>query len=85
MSLKLAVLPDRKPVKLTISVSPGLFEALTDYASIYARTYNQDEPPEALAPHMLEAFLASDSGFKKARRALHANQKEKPHGDHRNI
>ena len=76
MALKLSPLPDRTPVRLTLSISPELAAALSDYARIYASTYGRSEKPETLAPHMLEAFLASDSGFKRARRTLQSQQSE---------
>ena len=72
--LKLARLPDRTPVKLTIVVSPDLFRALGDYAAIYNETYGQKEPVTELVPHMLGAFLASDRGFAKAREQLGSNK-----------
>ena len=72
MSLRIAQLPDRTPVKLTVSVDPDLASALTDYAAIYAETYGAEEKPETLVPAMLEMFLSSDAGFKRARKALHA-------------
>ncbi len=37
--LKLGNLPDRTPVKITITVSPDLSQALRDYAAIYRTTY----------------------------------------------
>ena len=73
MSLRLGQLPDRTPVKLTVSVDPDLASALTDYAAIYAETYGAEEKPETLVPAMLDMFLSSDAGFKRARKALHAN------------
>ncbi|MAB10773.1 DUF2274 domain-containing protein [Hyphomonas sp.] len=72
MSLRIGQLPDRTPVKLTVSVDPDLASALTDYAAIYAETYGAEEKPETLVPAMLEMFLSSDAGFKRARKALHA-------------
>lgn len=66
--LKLPKLPDRTPVKLTISVMPDLHRALGDYAAIYNETYGQDEPLAELVPHMLAAFLIGDRGFAKARK-----------------
>lgn len=68
--LKLAKLPDRTPVKLTITVTPELHQALSDYAAIYNESYGQAEPLAELVPHMLAAFLASDRGFAKARERL---------------
>lgn len=70
VDLKLAKLPDRTPVKLTITVTPELHQALSDYAAIYNQTYGESEPIAELVPHMLVAFLASDRGFAKARAGL---------------
>ena len=73
MTLRLDRLPDRTPVRISLSVDPELASALSDYAEIYRQTYGAEEKPEALIPAMIESFLASDAGFKRARRALHAN------------
>jgi len=72
MSLRLKKLPDTTPVRMTIAAEPILAEALSDYAKIYSQTYGTEEKPEALIPAMLETFLGSDAGFKRARRALNA-------------
>ena len=72
MTLRLGQLPDRTPVRMSLSVEPELASALSDYAEIYHQTYGAEEKPEALIPAMLENFLGSDAGFKRARRALHA-------------
>lgn len=66
--LKLAKLPDRTPVKITITVSPELNNALQVYAELYRETYGAAEPVPELIPYMLEGFLAADRGFAKARR-----------------
>ncbi|WP_395398211.1 DUF2274 domain-containing protein [Novosphingobium sp. BL-8A] len=65
--LKLPVLPDRTPVKLSIHIVPELAEALQDYAKLYASTYGREEPVSVLVPAMLEAFLSSDRSFVRAR------------------
>jgi hypothetical protein len=75
MSLKLGRLPDRTPVRLTVALDPDLASAIMDYAAIYQQAYGEEEKPETLIPAMLEMFLASDAGFKRARKALHANAK----------
>ncbi len=67
--LKLPQLPDRNPVKLSISVMPDLHQALNDYAALYASSYGREEPIAELIPAMLSAFLESDRGFIKARAA----------------
>lgn len=74
MSLRLAKLPDRTPVRMSLSVDPDLAAALHDYATIYGQTYGSSEKAETLIPAMLEAFLGSDAGFKRARRALNGNE-----------
>jgi len=73
MTLRLGQLPDRTPVRMNLSVDPELASALSDYAEIYRQTYGAEEKLEALIPAMIESFLASDAGFKRARRALHSN------------
>jgi len=73
MTLRLDRLPDRTPGRMSLSVDPELASALSDYAEIYRQTYGAEEKPETLIPAMIESFLASDAGFKRARRALHGN------------
>lgn len=68
--LKLARIPDRTPVKLTMTIMPDLHQALSDYARIYADTYGREEPVTELIPAILSAFLESDRGFARARDAL---------------
>ena len=70
--LKLTQLPDRIPVKLTITLQPELKKALDDYAALYARTYGAQEPVAELVPFMLESFLKADAGFRKGRKELEA-------------
>ena len=71
MTLRLAPIPDRTPAKLTLALDPETHAALTDYAAIYQQVYGNEERAETLAAAMIETFLASDAGFKRARRALH--------------
>ena len=66
--LRLARLPDRTPVKITISVPPDLSEALRDYAELYRETYGEAEPVQELIPAMLASFLESDRLFARQRR-----------------
>ena len=67
--LKLAKLPDRTPVKITITVMPDLNRALADYAALYRETYGEKADVTDLIPFMLDAFLASDRTFAKSRKA----------------
>lgn len=66
--LKLARLPDRTPVKITVTLPPDLNLALRQYAEIYRATYGQAESVAELIPFMLGAFLDSDRAFAKARK-----------------
>lgn len=65
--LKLAKLPDRTPIKLTITISPDLLAALQSYAAVYANTYGIEEPVGELVPAMLASFLEGDREFARAR------------------
>ena len=64
--LRIAKLPDRTPVKLTIAILPELNDALAHYATIYSETYEQSDPVVDLIPYMLTAFLESDRGFQRS-------------------
>jgi hypothetical protein len=66
--LKLAKLPDRTPVKITITLPSELNHALRQYAGIYRATYGEAESVADLIPFMLTSFLESDRGFAKARK-----------------
>jgi len=68
VGLKLAKLPDRTPIKMTISVPPELNSSLVAYAEAYRNTYQVPEKISDLIPAMLESFLASDRAFTKARK-----------------
>jgi hypothetical protein len=68
--LKLAKLPDRVPVKLTITVQPDLAQALREYAAVYRAAYGEAESVEELVPFMLASFLEGDRGFAKARKEV---------------
>lgn len=66
--IKLARLPDRTPIKITIAVPPELHQALEDYGRVYAEIYEQAEPISELIPAMLASFLEGDKGFARRRR-----------------
>jgi hypothetical protein len=68
VELRIAKLPDRTPIKLTISVMPDLHDALQDYAKLYAETYGRADAMVDLIPAMLAAFLEGDREFQKARK-----------------
>lgn len=70
MELKLAKLPDRTPVKITISVRPDLHTMLCRYSEFYRESYGEEESVAELIPFMLQAFMEADRGFAKALKAL---------------
>lgn len=65
--LKLGRLPDRTPVKLTVTITPDLHLMLQQYAALYAEAYGREEAITELVPAMLVAFLESDRGFARGR------------------
>ena len=73
MNLRLAKLAGRTPIRLTLAIDPDTAAALQDYAAVYQETYGEAERSETLAAAMIEMFLASDAGFRRARKALPTN------------
>lgn len=69
-ALRIGKLPDLTPVKMTISVDPETHLMLEDYARIYSENYGDSVKPSALVPAMIAGFLATDNGFKRARKTL---------------
>jgi len=69
-TLKLAKIVTHKPVKISLSVPHDLNADLEAYAKVYKQAHGEEQSVGSLMPYMLSAFLASDSGFKKAKREL---------------
>ena len=67
-ALKLAKLPDRTPIKMTIGILPELHVRLEAYAQLYAESYGAAEQIADLIPAMLTLFLDSDREFANAAR-----------------
>lgn len=63
--LRLGPLPRQEVTKLTFACSASLKVELDRYAVLHAQTYGEAVDAAALIPHMLEAFMARDRGFKK--------------------
>jgi hypothetical protein len=77
--LKLGKLPDRTPVKISVTLAQELNSALRDYAAVYRDTYGESESIADLIPFMLQAFLKTDKSFAKARKGRPpVASKEKP-------
>lgn len=66
--IKLGKLPDRTPVKLTITLGAELHQTLKEYADLYQATYGTAEQVVDLIPFMLEAFVQTDKGFNRGGR-----------------
>jgi len=66
-NLKLGRLPKQGTVRITIALSEPLKEELDRYAAEHSKLY---EPVEtaALIPHMLEAFIRTDRGWRSRRK-----------------
>ena len=71
--LKLSVIKDDKPVKLTVELSAEAHRDLLAYSEVLARETGQSviEPTKLIAP-MLARFMATDRVFAKIRRATHS-------------
>lgn len=67
--LRLGPLPKTESVKVTFACPVVLKAALDRYAALHAQTYGEAVDATTLIPHMLEAFMARDRGFKRAGRA----------------
>jgi hypothetical protein len=73
--LKLAALPDDKPVKHTVTLSGAVHRDLLAYAELMGR--DQASGPveiEKLIPRMIERFMATDRGFALARKTPKSTQ-----------
>ena len=68
--LKIAALPDDKPVKVTVELPAAVHRDLVAYAEILGREGGQPirDPVKLIAP-MLTRFMATDRAFAKARRS----------------
>lgn len=62
--LRLGPLPKTDMVKMTIALTATLKAELDRYAALHAQTYGEPVNAATLIPHMLEAFMARDRGFK---------------------
>ena len=73
--LRLGPLPKTESVKLTFACPASLKADLDHYAALHAQTYGESVDAVTLIPHMLEAFMAGDRGFKKREASKPVSQK----------
>ncbi|MCY1290199.1 hypothetical protein D9M69_422370 [compost metagenome] len=64
--LRLGPLPKTEYLKVTFSCPASLKADLERYAALHSHTYGEAVDALALIPHMLEAFMARDRGFRKS-------------------
>lgn len=62
--LRLGPLPKTESTKLSFACSVGLKAELDRYAALHAQVYGEMVDAATLIPHMLEAFMAGDRGFR---------------------
>jgi hypothetical protein len=67
--LKLGVVPDDKPVKLSVELPAAVHRDLAAYAEALSRETGQPHEPTKLIAPMLARFMATDRAFAKTRRS----------------
>lgn len=72
--LRLGPLPKIESVKVTFTCTVVLKAELERYAAIHAQSYGEPVDALVLIPHMLEAFMARDRGFKRESAQKEAKQ-----------
>lgn len=76
--LRLGPLPKTESLKLTFACPAGLKADLDRYAVLHAQTYGETVDATTLIPHMLEAFIAGDRGFRKGAAVAKASPSKPP-------
>lgn len=74
--LRLGPLPRQEVTKLTFACPVGLRADLDRYAALHAQAYGEAVDAAALIPHMLEAFMTGDRGFRRRTTAKPASPKQ---------
>ncbi len=64
--LRLGPLPKTEGVKVTFACPVALKADLGRYAAVHAQTDGETVDAATLIPHMLEAFMAADRGFRRS-------------------
>ncbi len=70
--LRLGLIADEKPVKLTVELSAAVHRDLLAYAEALGRETGQTFEPARLVAPMLARFMSADRAFAKARRVPRA-------------
>ena len=72
--LKLGVIADERPVRMTLELPAALHRELVADAEVLGHETGQRTDPARLIAPMISRFIASDRAFAKARRAVPAAQ-----------
>lgn len=80
--LKLGLIADEKPVKVTIELTAATYRDLLAYADTLAYQTGQPVEPAQLIAPMVSRFMAADRGFTRARRSGDHPKQEQLQGDH---
>jgi hypothetical protein len=73
MKLKLSVIPDDKPVRLTLELPAAVHRDLVAYAEALSRQTGQKPEPAKLVAPMLARFMATDRAFTRLQRDKRAS------------
>lgn len=65
--LRLGPLPRTDSIRLTITLGSELKADLDRYAALHSQAWGQPVDASALIPHMLEAFIERDRGFRRSK------------------
>ena len=76
--LRLGPLPKTESMKLTFVCPASLRADLDRYAALHAQTYGEAVDAMTLIPHMLEAFMAGDRGFRKGQLKVEEPMNRRP-------
>jgi hypothetical protein len=74
--LKIAALPDDKPVKISAELPANVHRDLLAYADLIAQQGGQAVDPAKLIAPMLTRFMATDRAFSKSRRQAQRSDKD---------
>lgn len=73
MKLKIGPLPNPEKVKILVQVSVELKQSLDQYAELHSQLSGRTVDAATLIPHMLQAFIDRDRGFRSLRKARQGN------------
>jgi len=73
--LRLGPLPKTQAVKLTFTCPTSLKADLDRYTTLHGQTHGETVDAVTLIPHMLDAFMAGDRGFRKSAAARNTTSK----------